>query len=230
LGDKYYGNKKTSTWFLVSDGWQDALAKAIVWCIEHDAMPYNHTYMHSSLDELGAPEIKDELRRNDLELRRFLKRANREDLIPRLGNYIALPYGVWPATKGLTDYMLAYLDPEGKPVEAVFEAGYFYDERYLPAPFMPGYERLRIPRITTNTHRSIDFLTNQRSLFAKTEQCSLGPADPALINDIETIKKLILKAMRFESCPEGYYRVGDYFFEAKNGELNLVWTVQSAQK
>jgi hypothetical protein len=230
LGDKYYGNKKTATWFLVSDGWQDALATAIVWCIEHNAMPYNHTYMHSSLDELDALGITDELRRNDLELRKFLKRAHREDLIPRLDNYIALPFGVWPATKGLTNYMFDYKDPEDKPVSAVFEAGYFYEERYLPAPFAPGFDRFHIPRITTNTRRSIEFLTNQRSRFPRTEHCNLGSIPQSMSNDPDMIKKLIHQAILLGNCPEGYYRVGNYFFEAKNGDQNLVWTVPTTSK
>lgn len=225
LGDKFYGNKKTSTWFNVAEGWQDALASAIVWCIEHDAMPYNHTYQHSSLDELDALAIKDELWRNDLEIRRFLKRAKREDLIPRLQNYIGLPYGVWPATKGLTDYMLTYRNPEDKFVGAVFEAGYFYEKRFLPASFMPGFDRLHIPRITTNTHRSIEFLTNYRSQFPVTEQCTLGPVDPALTDDPSYITKQIQKALFFGRCHEGYYRVGRYFFEVKNGEQKLLWTL-----
>jgi hypothetical protein len=225
LGDKYYANKKTSSWFQVSDGWQDALAATIVWCIEHDAMPYNHTYQHSSLDQLGPLAIKDELRRNDIEMRKFLKRAKREDLIPRLDNFIALPYGVWPATKGLIKYMLTYTDPEGKPIGAVFEAGYFYEQRFLPAPFMPGFDRMRIPRITTNTFRSIEYLSSHRSEFPETENCRLGPLDLAKKDDPEYIKQQIQQALFLGTCHEGYYRVGRYFFEVKNGEKNLLWTL-----
>lgn len=225
LGDKYYANKKTSTWFNVAEGWQDALAQVIVWCIEHDAMPYNHTYQHSFLNELDALAIKDEFRRNDLELRRFLKRAKREDLIPRLKNYIGLPYGVWPETAGLTKYMLAYRNPENLPVEAVFEAGYYYEERFLPAPFMPNFERMRVPRITTNTRRSIEFLVENRRLFPETGQYRLGPVKNAFSDDPEHFSKLIQKAVNSGGCPEGTYRVGRYFFDVRDGEQILLWTV-----
>jgi len=230
LGDKYYANLKTPAWFLVADGWQDALASVIVWCIEHDAMPYNHTYLHSDLSQLDALAITDELRRNDRELRNFLKRAGREDLIPRLENYIALPFGIWPASEGLKRFMFNYKDPENKPVNAVFEAGYFYEERFFPAPFVEGHDPLRIPRITTNTRRSIEFLSTHRSLFPQTETCRLGPLDPSQANDPAVITRLIQAALFSGACHEGYYRVNDYFFEVKNGEKKLIWTVQKKPK
>jgi hypothetical protein len=227
LGDKYYASKKTNTWFLVQDGWEDVLAKTVVWCIEHDALPYNHTYLHSALDQLEAPAIMDDLARNDKAMRKLLARVHREDLIQRLDNYIALPYGVWPASKGLSKYMLTYKDPEARPVAAVFEAGYYYDHRYLPAPFETGFDRFHIPRITTNTHLSVAFLSENNHLFPEAMACRLGPVDPRQENNLETLKTLIAAKIRGGDCHEGIYRVGDLFIEARNGTQSLLWTVQT---
>jgi hypothetical protein len=233
MGDKYYANTKTPTWFIVSDGWQDVLAKTIVWCIEHNMLPYNHTYMHSQLDIMEAPAIKDELKRNDVEIRNFLERAHRMDLVSRLDNYIALPYGVWPASQGLKDFMLAYRDPEGKPVEAVLEAGYYFQKLYLAAPFEAGFDRFHIPRITTNTKKSIEFLSGSKDLFPAAEECKLGPVVAGKELTKEDYLALISAAIQSGQCPAGTYRVGSYFFDAQPASARLVWTVSkgaSAQK
>ena len=229
LGDKYYGNYKTDTWFLVSDGWQDALARAIVWCIEHDALPFNHTYLHSSLDQLEALAIQDELARNDKTLRKMLARVSREDLISRLDNYIALPYGVWPASKGLTNFMLAYRDPEDHPVKAVFEAGYYYQEQYLPAPFESGFDRYKIPRITTNTHKSVNFLVENRDRFPLTQTCRLGPINGDRTQAVDDLKAMISAQISARQCQEGIYRVENFFFDFRAGKQALLWTVPPVQ-
>lgn len=229
LGDKYYANLKTPTWFLVSDGWQDALANAIVWCIEHHFIPYNHTYMHSMLDTLEAPAIKDDLARNDIEMRKLLARAHREDLVSALDNYIALPYGVWPVSKGLKEFMLAYRDPENRPVGAVLEAGYYYQKLYLAAPFETGFDPYHIPRITTNTKKSIAFLRDNRDLFPATQECKLGPVAPGTAQTSEYLSGLIASALLEGRCSDGTYRAGSYIFDAQNGSVHLIWTVHSSE-
>jgi hypothetical protein len=179
LGDKYYGNKKTNHWFRVDKGWEDTLANAIVWCIEHDVLPYNHTYMHSRLDLVETHYLHTVLQQNDIELRKLLTRVHREDLIPSLGNIIALPDGLWPKTPKRVKVFLSYLNPEGKPIQAVMEAGFYYDSGYLAAPFEPHFDAFHINRITVNSDQAVQFLVNHRDMFPVAEDCQIGPADPS---------------------------------------------------
>lgn len=101
LGDKLY------------PGGEGELARVIAWCIDHDAIPYNHFYMHPRLDLTEPWWIPVEAERNDVYLRELLSMVEREDLISYMGNLIALPYSVWPNSKAGRDALLSYVSPEG---------------------------------------------------------------------------------------------------------------------
>ncbi len=89
LGDKPYGEGTTIEQKI-------QLAKVIVWCIEHDAMIYNHTFRHVNLKNTKGLGVTAELRWNDETLRELLQLVHREDLIPKLRNMVALPGGRAP--------------------------------------------------------------------------------------------------------------------------------------
>lgn len=207
MGDKYYANQELNNWFVKGDGWEDALARAIVWCIEHNALPYNHLYNHPRLDLTNPADIPWELSKNDEMLRVFLARVNRQDLASRLGNLIALPYSIWPTNPRGKDIMLAYVTPEGKPVRAILEADYHYRPRYVPAPYTPEFDRVHVPRMT-GLDGAIDLLVNQKNQFPLAQNCALGPIEPGRAVDTGYLKEQVGAAVAQGRCPEGVYVIG----------------------
>lgn len=215
MGDKLYGNVLTPTWFNVGPGWQKALGEAIAWGIEHNVMPYNHFYTHPNLKLTEYQFIKPELRQNDDAIRHFLTITGHESLIPRLRNIIALPYSIWPPSKGSQDLIINYRDPADQPVLAVVEAYYYSDKKTtLPYIYSPAYDRFHIPRITTNTLKSINYLVDNKDQFPVMQNCPLGPADRLKQNDPEYIKEMIDKSVSSGACPAGFYRVDGVFYNA----------------
>jgi hypothetical protein len=227
LGDKYYANQVYGNWFRFVGNWQADLAKAIIWCIEHDAIPYNHTYMHSRFDQVKPQDIHYVLDKNDREMRKLLISAHREDLIPRLRNYIALPGSVWPTSKSRIEILLDYQNPENQPVGAVMEAGYWHDQHVvLVAPFVAGFDRMHIPRIAVNTHAAVQYLVDHRDLFPVTFQCPLKLPSSASVEDQVAVKSALLKAVQSDDCPAGTYRVGQVFYKADENVVAWIWTVK----
>lgn len=163
-GDKFYGNIYYHGWWYVGDGWQDDLAAAIVWGIEHGVMPYNHLYIHPRLDLTEYADIWPQAEANDQALRDLLALAGRPDLVKQVNNYIALPYGKWPINQGAIDHLLDYRDPEGRPVKAVFESGYEYMPKFSPAPWSADFNPYHIPRMA-GMEISIDTLVQMASQF-----------------------------------------------------------------
>jgi hypothetical protein len=231
MGDKLYGNVETPTWFNVGPGWQKALGDAIAWCIEHNAMPYNHFYTHPSLKLTAYQFITVELRQNDDSIRWFLKNAGHADLIPRLRNIIALPYSIWPTSKGSQDLIMNYRDPVDQPVLAVLEA-YYYNEGKITLPYIYSteFDRFHIPRITTNTLKSINYLMDNKDMFPAMQDCPLGPADPMKKNDQAYIKELIHNAITDGKCPAGYYRVDGVFYNASSDPISMVVKTETVDK
>lgn len=226
MGDKHYANYQTQTWFVEVEGWEDALAKVIVWCIEHDALPYNHFFTHPRLDWTESEFVECELYDNDLVLRSYLQRAGRPDLIGRLKNFVALPYSIWPPAEGGKQALLNYRNPEGEVVQVVLEAGYYHDDKTLPAPYFAGFDRYHIPRITTNTNLSLEYLIDQRPRFPAAQECNLAGLDPQNIGQAGYLGEQIGKAVREGRCQPGYYWVGGFFFDAMQEDvhrLDLVW-------
>lgn len=146
FGDKYYGNVYRNGWWYLGDGWEDDLAAAIVWGIEHGVMPYNHLYIHPRLDLTEYADIWPQAEMNDKALRALLALVQREDLIEQVNNFIALPYGVWPESQAGIDHLIAYMDPEGRSVKAIFEAGYEHMPKYA-TPQAQNFSPYHIPRL-----------------------------------------------------------------------------------
>jgi len=217
LGDKLYANPD-------NPNWQDKLAAAIVWCIEHDAMPYNHTYTHARLDRTDVAGIKFQLSQNDLYLRQLLLRAGRSDLIPSLGNYLALPYDIWPTSKAGVDAIQEYVNPEGQPMQGVLEADYVIRERLLPPPYSAQFDRWHIPRITV-TLDAVSTLVQQSSQMPSATTCNLGPAP----DDSNVLRNLIGGAIHSGACPPGIYVTRGYIFDATMpADVKLVFSAPAS--
>ncbi|MDI6770216.1 MAG: hypothetical protein QMD04_11155, partial [Anaerolineales bacterium] len=212
LGDKLYANPD-------KPNWQDKLARAIVWCIDHDALVYNHTYSHVRLDMSNANDIKNELLQNDNYLRELLLRAGRPDLIPSLSNYFALPYSIWPTTKAGVDAIKKYTNPEGKPMLGIFEAG-FDTTKLLPPPYSANFDHWHIPRFAA-TLSSIRTLVQQSNQMPTTTTCDLdsGNGDSAFIGD------QIYLAIQNNNCPVGIYVTDQFIFDATQpADVKLIFT------
>ncbi|MDR3574829.1 MAG: hypothetical protein P4L50_13275 [Anaerolineaceae bacterium] len=221
MGDKVYGNIKKGNWYENGPGWEDSLAKVIVWCIQHNVLPYNHMYTHPRLDLTLTQQIPWELEKNDQSMRTFLKRANALDLVNGLANMVALPYGTWPPSKGGKEAILNYKNPEGKPLQAVLEAGYYYNAQYLQPPYSVAYNPWHIPRIAGHIP-AINFLVKQKDQFPTASTCKIGPLQSAQIGDNLYLMDQILKAIRQNGCPEGVYSFSGKLFRASNSQIVIL--------
>ena len=221
LGDKLYGNVLTPIWFQNGPGWEDSLAEVIVWCIENNASPFNHFYDHPRLDLSTGSEIVWEMQENDKILRDYLNRAGRNDLIPHLGNIMALPYGLWPQGVPAQQLVIDYLNPEGKPVLAVLEGNIYYDKKYLQLPSMPGYDRIHIPRLPIS-EQTVDLLTTLPDLFPIAKQCQIGPLDPEKMNNLAYLSQAIQESVAAGSCPVGTYQLNHLLFIAQDGIIHPI--------
>lgn len=221
LGDKLYADPTYPDWKM-------KLAKAIVWGIEHDAMPYNHTYTHVRLDKTEASEIKQELRRNDLFLRELLNLAGRGDLLAEIPNYMALPYGVWPwDRKTLT----LYQNPEGLPMEAIFEADFHagdlnrpVETLFVPPPYDSSFNRYQVPRITASLP-VIEWLVESKENVPEAGSCVLGPVQTEeTLKDPTALSSLIKDAITNERCISGIYFINGFTFRADVSQVSLIFT------
>jgi len=209
LGDKLY------------PGGESELAQVIAWCIEHDAIPYNHFYMHPRLDLTEPRWIPVEAERNDVYLRELLSMVEREDLISYLGNIIAIPYGIWPSSKAGRDALLSYVSPEGVSLQAVLEADYAVRAKYLLPPFSPDFDPWHVPRIV-GTQQAIDLLVEQRESFPIAYKCQIGPLDVERLDDLEALKEQIIATGLKGDCPNGIYVVRGLIYRVMDAEISLV--------
>jgi len=209
LGDKLY------------PGGESELAQVIAWCIEHDAIPYNHFYMHPRLDLTEPRWIPVEAERNDVYLRELLSMVEREDLISYLGNIIAIPYGIWPSSKAGRDALLSYVSPEGVSLQAVLEADYAVRAKYLLPPFSPDFDPWHVPRIV-GTQQAIDLLVEQRESFPIAYKCQIGPMDVDRLDDLEALKEQIIATGLKGDCPNGIYVVRGLIYRVMDAEISLL--------
>jgi hypothetical protein len=220
LGDKLYANQDNGTHFTNEGIWKPALADVIVWGIQHDVMPYNHLYTHPRLDLTEGKFINSEILTNDTSLARLLKLANHTDLLTRVDNIIALPYSIWPPSPGGKKLITNYHNPQGQPVLAVLEAGYYHDEHTLTySPFSPHFDRYHIPRITMNTQKSVDYLVDNRQQIPIAQKCQLGPVDSARTNESSYLSGLINNAIQSGACQPGFYQVNNLYFDASRSNI-----------
>ena len=218
FGDKPYSNSYTNGVFSVEDGWRQARAEAIVWAIEHGAIPMNHFYDHPYLDTLEPDEIEWQLTENDRALREALAIAGREDLAKDLPNILALPYVIWPKTDAGKQVLLDYVSPEGAPVAAILEASEAPFARPFPSPFSPDFDPLRVPRVNA-TRDAIETVIAMAEDLPTATVCDLGnfSLNPHL--DLIQVKEAILARTEHGNCPEGVYLVEGFAFQISNGEI-----------
>ena len=216
FGDKHYGNVFTGTWWYEAEGWQQALAQTIIWGIEHHVYPYNHTFHHPHLDQVAAEFIHPQLAMNDETLREYLTLAGHPEYASLLSNYVALPYGSSPATEKGKEQLTSYLDPEGRPVRAIFEAGYEYAPAFTVPPFSDGFDPMHLPRMAA-IPSVIKLVTKNSSTYPSAESCQLILRSGVANND--SILAAIQESISCGECPVGVYILEEGIFIARDGKV-----------
>lgn len=221
MGDKYYGDRQIGSHFFFSEN-MDAmwlkLGGTIAWAIENDVEPYNHLLLHPQLSKTADKDILFQVQENDRLTRYYLTLAGREDLIPRLGNMIALPFGEWPSTQSGINILKSYVNPEGRPVEAIFEAYLLSDKQLTPSIYSGEFDPFNIARITVSPYM-IEWVVSQAGELPAAQSCQLGPVKEELGADSQIVEGLILNAVSTGACPEGIYHVNGLVFLARNGQV-----------
>ena len=221
LGDKLYP-------YSDKPDWKMKLAETIVWCIEHHAVVYNHTYQHAPLDRLEDAGVKWELKMNDYFLRELLELAGRKDLIPRTANYLALPFGIWPLAKNT---VIFYENPEDVKMEAVFEADYHAanldlpaEKLFMPPPYSDKFDKYHIPRVTA-IPSVITAIAARADEIPSAQNCTLGPVyNEVDLSNPEKLPAIIRDAIATTGCPQGIYYVNGFTFRATADNVELVLT------
>ncbi len=206
LGDKLYADPS-------KPDWEMKLAQTIVWCLEHGAEIYNHTYTHADLSSSDANAIRWELGQNDRYLRQLLQKAGRADLIPNLGNMLALPYGREPHSINERKVIYNYTNPEGKPMEAVFYIDFIIRPGYLE-PASPSFDPLHLPRIVA-TQEAVRVLSENVATFPAPVSCTFE-IETMYQNDQQRLSERIRQAIQNGTCPAGRYFVAGLSFDMRS--------------
>jgi len=227
MGDKFFADTllpAEKRYIRVSDDnsniWKDELSKAMVWGLENGVHPYNHTYTHVQLDLTAPQDIQYQLLQNDIVTRFFLSRVNREDLIPKLGNIIALPFGVWPATYSGIEVLKNYKNPEKVPVSAILEAYNLVEAQLTPSIFTPDFDRFKIQRISASD-AMIQFIIDHKDEIPSAIVCKVGPINQDMSTDVDTLRSTIATMIGSGACPEGDYIINGQVFVASGGIVNI---------
>jgi hypothetical protein len=200
--------------------WRDKLSNTMVWALENGVRPFNHTYTHAQLDITAPSDIQYQLAENDRVTRFFLARVGREDLIPQLGNIIALPYGIWPSTQSGINVLKNYKNPEGLPVAAILEAYNLDAAQLTPSVFSENFDRYKIKRITTSD-LMIQFIVDHKDEIPSALNCQVGPISKDLSTDPDALSTAISETIRTGRCAEGIYNINGTVFIAKDGSVVL---------
>ncbi len=215
LGDKPYIDEKNPL----------ILANAIVWCIDHGALVYNHTYTHARLSQTSYTGITWELSANDKRLNQLLTLAGRPDLIAKLGNILALPFGEWPRDPAGENALIHYKNPSGLEMQAVMNIDYIYRPRYMLPPYSPDFHRMDVPRIVA-TVSAVDYFTRNAAKVPVAQTCKLGPLDPTRSSDANYLADQINQAIQNGSCLQGIYATDRFVFRAQATAVELIFTVK----
>ena len=212
LGDKWYAEGDPE------GKWKDELAQSVIWCLEHDARVYNHTYQHIRMDKSSAEGIRWDLEQNDLFLRDLLLKAGREGLIEDLDNMLAIPFGYWPEGSGYSA-MTNYVTPERKPMLAIFDIDWIINgAKFMSPPYSPEFDPLRIPRIAMPPE-AIAYLVEHQEEFPTTVSCSVGPLDAEQVDDQNYLQDAIQASIASGACPTGVYTLEGKTFDARQGTV-----------
>ena len=141
---------------------------------------------------------------NDAELRRLLALIGRQDLVGRVENYIALPYGVWPTSEAGKNVLMTYEDPEGRAVRAIFEAGYEYSPRFVPPPYDPQFDRFHVARMA-GIQRSLNFIVERSVDVPVAEECQAGPYYLEDLLSTEQLGEILTESVKSGICPPGIF-------------------------
>ena len=209
LGDKWYAEGDAE------GKWKDELANTIIWCIEHDARVYNHTYRHIRLDLSDAQGVTWELQQNDLFLRELLVKAGREDLIAGLDNMFAIPFGYWPEG-GAYNAMVNYNNPEGERMLGIFDIDWPVRIKFMAPPYSAEFDPLRIPRIAMPPD-AIAYIVEHKDEFPTMVACQVGPLDAEQVSNVEAVGAAIQASIASGACPAGVYIVEGNTFDAREG-------------
>jgi len=220
--DKFYGDRLVGDRFLLGEGdaWKDKLGQTIAWAMTHSIEPYNHTCNHIRLDLTKNADIIYQLRQNDYVTRTLLERVGRGDLISQLGNIIALPFGIWPATQSGIEVIQNYKNPEGLQTRAIMEAYNLYEAVLTPSVFSTDFNRFNIPRLTAGKEM-INLVVEKKDQVPAAVQCSLGPMNEADRDNLQVISTMIGQAISTKSCPGGIYYVNGNVFDARQAKVTL---------
>ncbi len=227
LGDKFYPfdpQYSSETQYLGRNS-ESEFAQTIVWCLENDALVFNHTFLHGYLSNtiytVTMSEFIHQLRQNDDRLRYYLKLAGREDLIPLLGNVIALPGGAEPQTESDWASLRAYKNPEGLPVQAVlaiyspFSPPTTY--KYFTSPYDPGFNKYNIPRIVATLY-NIQYLVYHHTEFPAAQSCMISLEESRAQDDLYLIEQ-INAAIQSGACPAGSFFLNGKLFDAHTSPI-----------
>ena len=219
MGDKGYANRYFNGSFYIESGWQETRAKAIAWCIENGALPYNHFYNHPNLSLLTPDQILWQLEENETALREALRLVGKPELAKIPDNILALPYVIWPETDSGKQVLFDYQSPEGKPVSAILEANDGAHVRPILPPFAKSFDPHHVKRLNA-IQEAIDAIIQKADEIPTASHCDLGeiPAD-SLENPLQ-IKQAILKQIRQGNCTNGYYTLGQFAFYVE--EVNVI--------
>jgi hypothetical protein len=211
MGDKGYANRYVNGSFYIESGWQEERAKAIAWCFENGALPYNHFFNHPNLSLLTPDQILWQLEENEAALREALSLVGKPELAKSSDNILALPYVIWPETDAGKQVLFDYQSPEGKPVAAILEANDGAHVRPILPPFSKSYDPHHVKRLNA-VQEAIDAIIQKAGEIPTAAHCDLGeiPVD-ALENPFQ-MKQAILKQIRQGNCTNGYYTLGQFAF------------------
>ena len=219
LGDKPYGEGS-----MVEQDIQ--LANVIVWCIEHDAMIYNHTFRHVNLKNTDGLGVTAELRWNDEQLRKLLTLVHRADLIPKLRNMVALPGGRAPRWDDSQTALYGYVDPDGRKVQAIFNIDYITRPDFLKPPYARKFNPANLPRIVANLE-AIDYLVENKDKYPAAKSCKIGPLSESQSKYSTYLARQILDMIQSSKCPQGVYVTEQFVFSASNEKVDLIQKIQA---
>jgi len=222
MGDKQYGNVVRGDWWNVGPGWEDSLAKAIAWCIQNGAMPYNHFYTHPELDLITTvKDLNYQLQENEIQLRDSLTRINQQSLADNLANIIAITFGIWPTNESVKKALLSYVSTNNQPLLAIMDVDYAIRAKYLQPVYSTQFNRFDVPRIVANQD-GIDVLVKNKDTFPKAQDCKLGPVDTTKVEDPAYLAQLITDMSNNKTCPDGVYSMAAGLFRLQDGQVTAI--------
>ena len=103
----------------------------------------------------------------------------------------------------------------------VAEIDLVYLEKYLPAPYDPDYDPLRLPRHVASP-LAIDFLVEQAEKFPAASTCDLGDVPDVLFDDPEGLAEFIAGAAAEFGCPDGVYVTSGLLVRVSGGQGEVI--------